>query len=197
MMVPLQVNSGASCALLVEYHELGIVIRKPAPIEGFTKLLKQFEREGFKRLSIKLCGPLDAVAVLTKTDEDAERWASEIDGKAQRNSGGDAELAWICGTDTGTSSLTIFSVLAERGYLATNKGHYLGNPPWDPDDFGRCYRLLELFPQWRGRLREVAAKHKAWRGLVDNWSELESLYMEELPKRTAPKLYERMKELLK
>ena len=67
--------------------------------------------------------------------------------------------------------------------------------PGDPDDFGRCHRLLVLIPEWRERLREVAAAYPRWRGLVENWDELTSLYLEELPTRHAPRCYKRMQEL--
>jgi hypothetical protein len=97
---------------------------------------------------------------------------------------------WLRGRDTGTSSLTILDVLA--GY-ATDRY----DVPRDPDDFGRCYRLLHLFPQFQARLPEVAARFPEWKPLVERWAELEALYEEELPNRTAPKLYALMKELEK
>jgi hypothetical protein len=34
-----------------------------------------------------------------------------------------------------------------------------------------------------------------WKNIIDNWSELTRLYLEELPTGRAPKLYERMKAL--
>lgn len=97
---------------------------------------------------------------------------------------------WAVGRDTGTSSLTIYHVMTGK---PSHQGRY--DIPYDPDDFGRCYRLLQLFPQWRERLPEVAKKFPEWRGLVGAWDELTALYEEELPKHTAPKLYARMKGL--
>lgn len=101
-------------------------------------------------------------------------------------------IEWASGRDTGTSSLTIYSILTG---LPSPHGHY--SVPWDPADFGRCYRLLKLFPAWRGRLGEVAEKEPTWKPLVREWDALTRLYEEELPKGKAPKLYDRMKELLK
>ena len=63
--------------------------------------------------------------------------------------------------------------------------------PHDPDDFGRCHRLLQAFPEWRSRLDEMRA-HPGWGPLVDAWSELEALYAEEIQSGKAPKLYARM-----
>jgi hypothetical protein len=103
---------------------------------------------------------------------------------------------WIVGRDTGTSSKTIWSVMmgVEPDYQSE---------PSDPDDFGRCYRLLALIPEWRPRLPEVAAKYPVWSALVREWDALTALYEDEIingPKvkgyRSLPKLYDRMKELI-
>jgi hypothetical protein len=91
--------------------------------------------------------------------------------------------AWLRGRDTGISSLTIFAVLNNQ--VVNN--HY--DVPHDPDDFGRCYRLLKLFPSWRPRLPEVAARFPEWGPLIQEWSEIERLYEEELPLHTMPKCY--------
>lgn len=100
---------------------------------------------------------------------------------------GDAE-AWIKNGDTGISSETIWSVLSGHPVRRTGV-------PWDPADFGRCYRLLKAIPGWRGRLSEVASRHHDWKPLIEAWDELTALYEEELPKGKAPKLYERMQAL--
>jgi hypothetical protein len=96
--------------------------------------------------------------------------------------------AWIAGPDTGMSSKTIWCVMM---------GAYCREPytPADPSDFGRCYRLLKAFPEWRERMPEVAVKHPEWGPLVREWAALTALYEEELPKDRAPKLYARMQEL--
>jgi hypothetical protein len=98
---------------------------------------------------------------------------------------------WMVGPDTGTSSMTICRVAL--GEIPTRP-----NPPIDPDDFGRCYRLLKLFPHFRARLSDVAAQYPAWGPLVREWDALTSLYEEELksPSGMAPKLYKRMQDLL-
>ena len=99
---------------------------------------------------------------------------------------------WLRGPDTGTSSKTICGVMIGNRYVHGNVFH---EPPLDPDDFGRCYRLLRAFPEWRARLPEVAAAYPEWAGLVDAWDELTALYEEERASGTAPKLYARMQEL--
>ena len=97
---------------------------------------------------------------------------------------------WIMGGDTGRSSLTIWGVMmsapAERPLI-----------PADPSDFGRCFRLLELIPEWRKRLPRVSDIYPEWDGLVQHWPELEALWQEERSQGRAPKLYQRMIELRK
>jgi hypothetical protein len=77
------------------------------------------------------------------------------------------------------------------------EGPFGHDVPCDPDDFGRCYRLLRLFPTWRARLGEVSAKYPRWKPMVDAWDELTALYEEEIPKHYGPahKLYARMLQL--
>lgn len=97
---------------------------------------------------------------------------------------------WLAGGDTGTSSKTIWSVMT--GQDVDRHGI-----PHDPADFGRCHRLLELFPKWRERLPTVAAIFPEWAPLVEHWDELTALYVEELAEGTgyARRTYDRMKEL--
>jgi hypothetical protein len=96
--------------------------------------------------------------------------------------------AWWNGYDAGVSSKTIVYALTGRTTSPTNV-------PLDPDDFGRCYRLLQRFPEFRPRLGEVARKFPEWKGLVAHWDELSALYEEESPSGTCPKLYARMNAL--
>lgn len=102
---------------------------------------------------------------------------------------GDAQ-AWLNNGDTGISSETIWRVLMGE----TPKRASI---PWDPADFGRCYRLLKVMPAWRSRLGEVAVKYPEWRPLVEAWDELTAMYEAEIQNgsKTSPRMYERMMEL--
>lgn len=101
-------------------------------------------------------------------------------------------LSWLDGDDTGLSS----KFLAQLA---------LGNPlpaihyPYDPSDFGRCYRFLQVLePDEQDEVLRLASHRSAeWERLIECWDELVELYLEEYPSGKAPKLYERMKELLK
>jgi hypothetical protein len=99
-------------------------------------------------------------------------------------------MAWLHNGDTGTSSETIWSVMT---------GHPVRchDIPYDPSDFGRCYRLLQVMPSWRLRMQEVADAHVNWQPFVDAWEELTTLYELELksPDGMAPRTYARMRQL--
>lgn len=103
--------------------------------------------------------------------------------------------AWIVGDDTGASSKAIWAVMV--GVKAARR-----SAPSDPSDFGRCYRLLKLVPEWHARIGEMAAVGSDWRALVTRWDDLTELYEEEAapdPTRrygwSAPRLYALMKSL--
>lgn len=105
----------------------------------------------------------------------------------------DDELAleiWASGGDTGNSSLTIYSF-----FQGPPRRAFTPSIPWDPDDFGRCYRLLKLAPHWRANLEAIAHVWPEWRPLVENWDEMERLYLEELPTGNCRKLYDLMVKL--
>jgi hypothetical protein len=106
------------------------------------------------------------------------------------------EGRWLAGGDTGTSSITIWSVMRNCSMPYSRTGdRRRPSPPRDPDDFGRCHRLLETIPAWRSRMPEVADAHPEWADLVAAWDELTALYLEELPSGEAPRLYARMEAL--
>lgn len=102
-------------------------------------------------------------------------------------------IEWMMGPDTGISSKTICAVMTG----CDTTGIWC-DVPHDPADFGRCYRLLKSFPEWRGFMYQVAERFKEWGPLVAAWDELTALYEEELPtgKGKAPKLYARMQTLI-
>ena len=158
-------------------------IGAPAPVSTLVNMLGQWDKEGFKLMSVKLCQPLNAAAVAVKNEQDEIAWLKELGITADNEN-------WLMSGDTGTSSLTIYSVMT--GHASDRH-----DVPYDPADFGRCYRLLKRHPEFRSRMGEVADKYPKWQGLVDAWSELTALYEEELPSGKAPKLYARIQTLIK
>ena len=102
---------------------------------------------------------------------------------------GDRLADWLKSGDTGASSETIATVMS---------GRIIGDrryAPSDPSDFGRCHRLLTIFPEWRPRMSEVAAIFPEWRPLVREWDRLTALYERDLPTGKSDELYRLIRQL--
>ena len=95
---------------------------------------------------------------------------------------------WIERGEVGTSSQTIWCVLA-GGYPPG----WGCDVPRDPDDFRRCHLLLTLIPEWSPRIGEVAERFPWFKPFSDRWGEFTKLFIEELPRKSCPKLYEAMR----
>jgi len=94
---------------------------------------------------------------------------------------------WRQGRDVGISSMTIYYVMTGIG------APHRFDVPHDPEDFGRCFRLLNLFPEWRARLSEIAARFPAWTALIQDWTQLEEVYRRDLPTGRSKELYQMIK----
>ena len=106
------------------------------------------------------------------------------------------QIDWLLSQDTGVSSRTIWAVM--MGVETTPQRCITKyDIPYDPSDFGRCFRLLCLFPEWRKNLHRVAEVFPKWGPIVDHWDEMERLWIEESRSalREAPKLYALMLRL--
>ena len=57
--------------------------------------------------------------------------------------------------------------------------------PSDIDEFGKCVKLLDLFPAWRERLPEMVTVSPEWAVLVANWPKLEAEYRAEVEGKAA------------
>jgi hypothetical protein len=137
------------------------------------------------RQELTLPQPMDSVAALMKA------WGkihAKCSGNTRAFRDATSLQGWPTSDDTGMSSKAIFNHMRGR----PSDGRY----PLDPDDFGRCHRLLALAPEWRNRIGEMAAYGAEWAALSAAWNELETLYREELPSGTCPRLYARMKALM-
>lgn len=103
-------------------------------------------------------------------------------------------LAWMGGGDTGMSSECM--ALHLSGICSNDDSH-----PHDPDDLGRCMRLLFRVPALRSRLAKMATVSPAWAALVARWDELERCMADEVgigwhKGRSAPKTYALMRSIL-
>lgn len=132
------------------------------------------------------------IAARTPDTKGGGRMETTLNGRA---------LEWITGGDTGRSSKTIWAVM--MGAVNERARAFEYSPPLDPSDFGRCYRLLALVPEWRPRLGEVAARFPEWRGLVEAWSELTTMYEAAMAaprdrngiNAASRRMYDRMREI--
>jgi hypothetical protein len=143
-------------------------------------------------------GQVDCAGCLRDVIADLRREIFRLSGVPAGGHEHERAMAWLTeGGDTGTSSLTIWSVMTGLAIPTLHGGNdRRADVPHDPADFGRCHRLLDLFPQWRKRLAEVADRYPEWSGLVDAWDELTELYLAEYSSGRAPRCYARMREIL-
>lgn len=75
---------------------------------------------------------------------------------------------WIVSSDTGISSKTIWSVL--QGVK------YSGDIPYDPSDFGRCYRLVKSCNITDEDLKKISKNLPNWKPYIDNWEKLTKMF---------------------
>jgi len=106
-----------------------------------------------------------------------------------------AQLQWLRTGRRGSSSETMFATL----HGCNTSGCALTHP-LDPNDLGRCRRLLEEVPEFQERFPLMADLSPAWHELVANWGELCQIMDEEAPhwrdgKGNAPSVYEHMGKL--
>jgi len=103
---------------------------------------------------------------------------------------------WLLGHDTGSSSQALCAYMLN----AVKPANYAY--PSDGGDLGRCLRLLELIPEWKPRIPEMAAHGPYWAALVARWSELTASLAEETGpefdarRKPSPKTYKLMREIL-
>jgi hypothetical protein len=157
----------------------GVAIFGEIPMGDIDGICKMYKKRGMTLMHMGIASALGATLVLVGKDG-GKKWEAEI------NACGD----WLKGTDTGVSSKTIYSVLSGINFYLRDT-----DVPHDPDDFGRCYRLLKRFPGWRERMGDVAEKFPAWKPFVREWGAMTDLYEQEFPTGQAPLLYAMMQKI--
>lgn len=178
-------------------HVHGITITGEVPVEEFRLLTEAWAREHKSMIVVGDLAPLLGVDFVVCWDaEHADAWRAM---KGVRVDSSD----WLLSGDTGLSSLTIWATFTGQ-WQHLRWGRKSASKPQDADDFGRCYRLLRRYPEWRARLHEVVPHCPGFAPLVAAWDELTSLYEKEgrldpqgRATRDCPKLYARMRELLR
>jgi hypothetical protein len=138
----------------------------PQPIEMATAMMKQFEK------THKNCEPV---------------WKEPVNETAGKSEHANA-IWWKYSGEHGMSSQTMFNTFTS--HLHIDPFSYGISYPYDPDDFKRCYKLLQAVPQWKERLSELKPLHPVWERLVDNWDKLTEMFEENV--RTEWKDYKRI-----
>lgn len=90
---------------------------------------------------------------------------------------------WLANGERGMSSKTMYDYF-------TGEKRFDINHPYDPDDFKRCYKLLQVVPEWKSRILELGKLSKEWDNLAKNWDKLTAMYEENI--RTNWKEYKRI-----
>lgn len=144
--------------------------------------------------ALKEIEPLPSEVTVTIALDPAVPGGWAISAKGRPLGDADAEGEWLRSGDTGVSSKAIFTAMTGRAGILLKADD---NWPHDPSDFGRCFRLLERFPDWRKDMAKVSAAFPAWTPIINVWPELEDIYREEIqnPKGMAPRLYARLQTL--
>lgn len=95
------------------------------------------------------------------------------EGKAdQRMTEAQKAQWWMSNGERGISSETIWGRMMGFRIVKYGESH-----PHDPDDFSRCYKLLQAVPEWREKLQSVMKPvSPQWSILVDNWDKLTEMY---------------------
>ncbi len=96
---------------------------------------------------------------------------------------------WLLYGERGVSSEVIFKTISGKP-LDKRNSH-----PRDPDDFRRCYLLLEAIPEWKPLLYKLSRLSDVWEKLVTNWDKLTEMLLEQMKTKTSNGMYELMKSL--
>lgn len=95
---------------------------------------------------------------------------------------------WLRSHDTGVSSETMVAIA-----LGAEKGRF--DAPYDPSDFGRCYRLVQKIPEIRDAFDRIGELVPAFAGILREWDDLCRIYERDLKSGGSQELYDRIKEL--
>ena len=172
----------------------GMLVSGPQgiPASEAVAITKMAEALGYNLMDMSISSALGAVMALTNK-ESGEKWRAEIEERVTRNR--DTVEAWLKGADVGMSSKALAMTLSGMAVSALGKRECKAHP-YDPADIGRCFRMLDRFPELRENLHLMKKASPVWEKLIDRWDDLRALYNEEFPTGKAPKLYDLIQELI-
>jgi hypothetical protein len=164
-------SMGHTNSYTVTTHKHGIVVEGSLPIDEAVVLTEVWKNLGLTFLDACLSGHF-GVTMVVCSPSGSEAWRAEIDATRGPRPADLVERAewYLRGWDKGASSKTILAALSGRRGVIKQP-----SVPYDGDDVGRCVRLLEHFPEWRGRLAEVGAIFPEWVTWAARWDEVEAV----------------------
>ena len=181
----------------------GILVTDPAPLLELSALMSVWcESYGYDIICPEISSYLGAVMAISN-EKEAALWRAKIFKEPSIDLGELERINdWPNSQHTGLSSIAIWEVLSGKPWTRSNDT-FRGEIPYDPQDWLRCYKLLQLIPSWYDRLHEVGDKYPRWKPFTDNWHKLEAIYERELKddKRNdrgdqiLPDLYDYLQEL--
>jgi hypothetical protein len=114
-----------------------------------------------------------------------------VEPKADQNKSVKEKAMWWLSTgERGMSSETMW-------HCFMGNDNFSINHPYDPDDFKRCYKLLEAIPEWKEELHKLKPLSQAWSNLVDNWDKLNEYFEDMIKHNKANGMYEFMQTLIR
>lgn len=120
--------------------------------------------KGQKKLEEAMIKALEAAGCALGYDKDIAGAEATVEQRA---------VSWLRDGWVGMSSRAIHDHMlglpAKDGYSA----------PRDPGDLNRCLLLLDLIPEWKARMGEMA-QYKQWAELAPRWDEVADSFLDEV-----------------
>lgn len=91
-------------------------------------------------------------------------------------------LNWMRSGDTGVSSETMALIA-----MGATKGDF--SAPYDPSDFGRCYRLVKANPVIKESFLIISALVPRFTSILLNWDKCCEIYERDLPTGRSDELF--------
>jgi hypothetical protein len=82
----------------------------------------------------------------------------------------DRAFFWYENGERGASSMAIWNCFMRE------EGKRTVDHPYDPDDFKRCYKLLQIVPEWKEQISRLKTLSIQWSNLADNWDKLTEMF---------------------
>lgn len=150
----------------------------PQPINMAAAMMKEFDKDH------KNCTKTWTQPVVDQSLSEEDKAAWWID-KRNGEQGTSSECMFYC------LSAGVPSLAYQRRQITERAAH-----PFDPDDFRRCYLLLQTIPEWKQYLHIMKDVSPIWSNLIDNWDTLTAMLEKAMasPDGKAPEMYELMKK---